>query len=154
MLKIVTDEPELPAGVRRSADVAAAETQADASAHADRTELTLARFRHDPRLAPPAGWQVSASLEAVERYAALQRWLSAATLRRVPSPKPAVAGVPVSELPALCSAAEAAAALRVSVRTLKRYVAAGAIKAIQHRQAGSSRMLISRSELTRYLTSL
>lgn len=60
----------------------------------------------------------------------------------------------VRDLPPLCTAKEAAAFLRVSERTLARYMAAGLIKAVQRPAEGSARVLIPRTELARYLSRL
>jgi excisionase family DNA binding protein len=59
-----------------------------------------------------------------------------------------------ASLKPLATAAEAADTLRVSKRTLARYVATGRIKAIRGDDAGSSRVLIPRSEVERFLRGL
>jgi excisionase family DNA binding protein len=59
--------------------------------------------------------------------------------------------VPLSELPTLCTVAEAAKALRQSVYTVHRYIAAGRFRAARL-DSGSSRVLIPRSELERLVS--
>jgi hypothetical protein len=58
----------------------------------------------------------------------------------------------VADLPALTTAAEAARALRTSPRNLRRHIAAGRLKAIRAEETGSSRVLIPRLEIVRFLT--
>lgn len=60
----------------------------------------------------------------------------------------------VAELKPLVTGAEAADALRVSRRTLARYVATGRLRALRADDAGSSRVLIPRSEVARFLRGL
>lgn len=60
----------------------------------------------------------------------------------------------VADLPPLTTAAEAAKALRTSPRNLRRHVAAGRLKSLRAEESGSSRVLIPRSEIVRFLRSL
>jgi excisionase family DNA binding protein len=57
-------------------------------------------------------------------------------------------------LPALLTASEAANLLRTSPRNLRRLIVAGRIASLRERETGSSRVLIPRAEIGRYLTSL
>jgi excisionase family DNA binding protein len=57
----------------------------------------------------------------------------------------------VAPLPALATAQEASAALRTSPRNLRRHIAAGRLQAIRAEEAGSSRVLIPRAEIERFL---
>ena len=57
-------------------------------------------------------------------------------------------------LPALATASEAANALRTSPRNLRRLIVAGRLGAMRKRESGSSRVLIPRAEIGRYLRSL
>lgn len=47
---------------------------------------------------------------------------------------------------------EAAEAMRMHPRTLQKFIARGVIKAVRAQQAGSSRVLVPRSEVIRFLT--
>jgi excisionase family DNA binding protein len=109
-------------------------------------------------------------------YAAdeLRKWLdyvgetglSCSRLRRTVAPVPArnkgpqVSAAPqwiadaIRELPPLCTAKEAAEFLRVSERTLARYMASGLLKSVQRAAEGSARVLIPRAEIARYLSRL
>lgn len=60
----------------------------------------------------------------------------------------------LASLPPLCTTAEAAKALRTSRRNLYRLTSAGRIRAVRREHAGSSRLLIPRTEIERYLRSL
>lgn len=60
----------------------------------------------------------------------------------------------LAELPSICTAAEAAGVLRMSIRSLQRKLATGEIRSVRGRRTGSSPNLIPRSELARYLRSL
>jgi excisionase family DNA binding protein len=60
----------------------------------------------------------------------------------------------VSTLAPICTAAEAAAVLRTTTRNLRRMVARGRINAVRACDGGSSRVLIPRAEIGRYLRSL
>jgi excisionase family DNA binding protein len=53
-------------------------------------------------------------------------------------------------LPALCTLKEAASALRMSTRTVQRYIACGRLRAARL-DSGSSRLLIPRAELERLI---
>jgi len=57
----------------------------------------------------------------------------------------------ISGLPALTTAAEASAVLRTTPRNLRRHIAAGRIRAIRAEESGSSRVLVPRAELERFL---
>ena len=57
----------------------------------------------------------------------------------------------VSGLKPLATAAEASAALRTSPRNLRRHIAAGRLRAIRAEESGSSRVLIPRCEIERFL---
>lgn len=59
-----------------------------------------------------------------------------------------------ASLPALATANEAARALRMSGRNLRRLIVAGRITALRAQESGSSRVLIPRAEVGRYLRSL
>ena len=59
-----------------------------------------------------------------------------------------------ASLPALATASEAANALRCSPRHLRRLIVAGRIGAMRERESGSSRVIIPRAEIGRYLRSL
>jgi hypothetical protein len=59
-----------------------------------------------------------------------------------------------ASLPALATAGEAAHALRMSPRNLRRLIVAGRIGAMRERESGSSRVLVPRAEIGRYLRSL
>jgi len=56
-------------------------------------------------------------------------------------------------LPLLATIVEVADLLRVNPRTLKRYIASGRIRSVRA-DAGSSRVLIPRAEVERYLRGL
>ncbi|HET9930837.1 MAG TPA: helix-turn-helix domain-containing protein [Polyangiaceae bacterium] len=60
----------------------------------------------------------------------------------------------IAGLPALVTVKEAVAALRMSRRHFYRLVARGQIKTVQQSTGGSSRHLIARGEIARYLRSL
>lgn len=60
----------------------------------------------------------------------------------------------VAGLAILATASEAATALRTSQRNLRRMIADGRIRAVRQRATGSSRTLISRAEIVRYLRGL
>jgi hypothetical protein len=55
----------------------------------------------------------------------------------------------VAHLPALATASEASAVLRTSTRNLRRHI--GRIRAFRAEETGSSRVLIPRAELERFL---
>lgn len=57
----------------------------------------------------------------------------------------------VAHLPPLATASEAAEALRTSPRNLRRHIAAGRLAAIRAEETGSSRVLIPRAEIERFL---
>jgi excisionase family DNA binding protein len=57
--------------------------------------------------------------------------------------------VELSELPSLCTAEEAARALRTSSRTIKRMVSRGQLRVAKLAIGGSSRVLVPRVELER-----
>jgi len=57
----------------------------------------------------------------------------------------------IAELPALTTAKECASALRTTPRNLRRHIAAGRLNAIRAEETGSSRVLIPRSEIERFL---
>ncbi len=59
-----------------------------------------------------------------------------------------------NSLPALATANEAAKVLRTSGRNLRRMIVAGRITALRAKDSGSSRVLIPRAEIGRYLRSL
>lgn len=59
----------------------------------------------------------------------------------------------VADLPALATIPETAKTLRVSQRTIRRYMSAGRLRSVQHGAAGG-RVLISRTEVRRYLSSI
>lgn len=59
-----------------------------------------------------------------------------------------------NSLPALATADEAAKALRMSGRNLRRLVVAGRITALRAKESSTSRVLIPRAEVGRYLRSL
>lgn len=60
----------------------------------------------------------------------------------------------VSQLQPLTTTKEAAAALRTSPRNLRRMIVDGRINAVRAQDAGSSRVLIPRTEIGRYLRGL
>jgi excisionase family DNA binding protein len=60
----------------------------------------------------------------------------------------------VASLKPLTTADEAANALRTSPRTIKRMIADGRLTAVRARESGSSRVLIPRAEISRYLLGL
>jgi excisionase family DNA binding protein len=60
----------------------------------------------------------------------------------------------VASLAPLTTASEAAAALRTSPRNLRRMIADGRICAVRAKETGSSRVLIARVEIARYLRGL
>lgn len=60
----------------------------------------------------------------------------------------------IAGLAPLCTASEAANALRTSPRNLRRLIVMGRIGALREKQTGSSRVLIPRAEIERYLRSL
>lgn len=60
----------------------------------------------------------------------------------------------VASLHPLATLFEAAATLRMCTRSVRRMVATGRLKAIRSRESGSSRVLIPRVEIERYLRSL
>jgi len=60
----------------------------------------------------------------------------------------------VAGLAPLCTASEAANALRMSPRNLRRLIVQGRIGALREKTTGSSRVLIPRVEIERYLRSL
>lgn len=60
----------------------------------------------------------------------------------------------VASLQPLVTVAEAARALRMSERNLRRLIVAGRIVRLRARESGSSRVLIPRREIERYLRSL
>jgi len=57
----------------------------------------------------------------------------------------------VADLPALATAAETSKALRTSPRNLRRHIAAGRLVAIRAEESGSSRVLVPRAEIERFL---
>ena len=57
-------------------------------------------------------------------------------------------------LPPLATVDEVSAVLRMHPRTCKRRIAAGRLKAIRSRIAGSSRVLVARAAVAAYLASL
>ncbi|HYQ03544.1 MAG TPA: excisionase family DNA-binding protein [Polyangiaceae bacterium] len=59
-----------------------------------------------------------------------------------------------NSLPLLATANEAAKALRTSGRNIRRLIVAGRITALRARESGSSRVLIPRAEIGRYMRSL
>lgn len=59
-----------------------------------------------------------------------------------------------NSLPAILTASEAAHALRTSARQLRRLIVAGRIGAMREHASGSSRVLVPRAEIGRYLRSL
>jgi excisionase family DNA binding protein len=59
-----------------------------------------------------------------------------------------------SGLPPLMLLREVTAFLRIHERTARRLIAQGRIKALRSREAGSSRVLVARAEVARYLESL
>lgn len=82
------------------------------------------------------------------------RWMPTDALTPQPNqPRAAVspATAPIAEL---LTIAETARMLRMSDRNLRRLIARGRIKAMRARQTGSSRVLIPREEIERYLRSL
>ena len=60
----------------------------------------------------------------------------------------------VKDLPAITTAAEAAAVLRTSPRNLRRMVALGRITGVHGAEGGSSRLLVPRASLESYLRGL
>jgi len=60
----------------------------------------------------------------------------------------------VSGLAPLVTISEAGAVLRTSVRNMRRIVSAGRLASLKQCEGGSSRVLIPRAELERYLRSL
>jgi excisionase family DNA binding protein len=60
----------------------------------------------------------------------------------------------VAKLHPLCTAGEAANALRTSTRNLRRMIADGRLGAVRAVESGSSRVLVPRAEIERYLRSL
>jgi excisionase family DNA binding protein len=60
----------------------------------------------------------------------------------------------VASLPPLASASEASALLRCSPRQLRRLVAAGRLAGIRACETGSSRLLVPRASIERYLRGL
>lgn len=60
----------------------------------------------------------------------------------------------LAALPPLVTVAEAMTVLRTSRRNVYRLTATGRVKALRDQPAGSSRLLIPRSELARYLRAL
>lgn len=74
----------------------------------------------------------------------------------MPSPAPHVDWIAdvVAQLNPLTSAAEASNALRTSPRNLRRLIAAGRLRAVRAHESGSSRVLVPRLEIERYLRSL
>jgi excisionase family DNA binding protein len=58
------------------------------------------------------------------------------------------------DLPPLMKLEEVSITLRAHARTVRRLIAAGRLKAIRSRVAGSSRVLVARAEVARYLESL
>jgi excisionase family DNA binding protein len=57
-------------------------------------------------------------------------------------------------LPGLLLISEAAAALRMSPRSIRRMIRAGSLRAVRATESGSARVLIPRAEISRYLSSL
>ena len=60
----------------------------------------------------------------------------------------------VASLPPLVTTGEAIATLRTSKRNLYRLVAAGRLHAVRQAERGSSRLLIPRASIEKYLRSL
>ena len=60
----------------------------------------------------------------------------------------------VAELPSIVTVSEAIAVLRCSRRHLYRHVSRGRIHAVRPEDSGSSRLLIPRREIARFLRSL
>lgn len=60
----------------------------------------------------------------------------------------------VATLPALATVPEACSALRTSPRNLRRMIADGRLRALRATETGSSRVLIPRREVERFLTLL
>jgi excisionase family DNA binding protein len=58
------------------------------------------------------------------------------------------------DLPALLLVGEAGAALRAHPRTIRRMIAAGRLQAVRSREGGSSRVLVPRDSIRRYLETL
>ncbi len=77
-----------------------------------------------------------------------------ATLHRLPGPTPTWIDEALAGLPPLLTAAEATTVLRTSRRNLHRLVMAGRIQALRATESGSSRVLIPRAALEKYLRSL
>jgi excisionase family DNA binding protein len=59
-----------------------------------------------------------------------------------------------SDLPGLLLIPEAANALRMHPRTIRRMIRAGVLRAVRATESGSARVLIPRAEIQRYLASL
>ena len=59
-----------------------------------------------------------------------------------------------NSLPVLATANEAAKVLRTSGRNIRRMIVAGRITALRAQESGSSRVLIPRAEIGRYLRGL
>jgi len=60
----------------------------------------------------------------------------------------------VAGLPPLSTARETAAVLRTSLRNLRRMIVDGRLHAVRARETGSSRVLIPRAAIERYLRDL
>lgn len=60
----------------------------------------------------------------------------------------------VGTLAPLATVAETCAVLRTSTRNLRRMIATGRLKALRARESGSSRVLVPRVEIERFLRSL
>jgi excisionase family DNA binding protein len=60
----------------------------------------------------------------------------------------------IGQLRPMTTAAEASTALRTSPRNLRRMIADGRLRAVRSRESGSSRVLVPRVEIERYLRSL
>jgi excisionase family DNA binding protein len=76
--------------------------------------------------------------------------------RDSPSPVPEAEWLSaiLTELPPLLTAEEAASLLRTSRRNLQRWIASGRLRAIAGGVGGSSRVLVPRTEIARFLASL
>lgn len=72
----------------------------------------------------------------------------------MPTPNPDWISDVVGALRPMTTTAEASSALRTSPRNLRRMIADGRLRAVRPREAGSSRVLVPRREIERYLRSL
>ena len=72
----------------------------------------------------------------------------------MPTPQPTWITETIEPLPMLLTTAEAARALRMSTRNLRRLYNAGRIKTVRSCETGSSRVLVPRAAIAAYLRTL